>query len=583
MSASVMSALGWTLVHFLWEGAALALLLMLFGRVAARVRYAAACAILAAMPLAFAATLYRMWPADVTMANFRIPLGQGIVAPLGSGSPQWSAGAGTLWTWLVVAWMSGVAIFYLRSLGGWLAARRLRHTGVAPASAEWQERFHDLRARVGVDRAVALMESCLSEVPVVIGYFRPVILLPAGLATGLSTDQVEALLMHELAHIRRHDYLVNLLQSAIEGLLFYHPAVWWVSHVIRTEREHCCDDAVVALRGDVRGYAGALAALESLRAPELLLAATGGSLVRRVRRLLQQPEGPQGSPATVIAAAVLLVSAATMLSGWQQDSPQPQRPAPPRAPVAQQKQAQGRQPARAPLDNPYDKWVKQDVVYIIAPEERAAFENLGSNEEKEHFIEQFWQRRDPTPGTVENEFKEEHYRRIAYSNRQYQDGNGLAGWKTDQGRVYITYGPPDEKEVHPTGNPPYEQWLYRHIEGIGENVVIEFREEGGRMRMTRDPAAKVPRALLVIPDGVLVRAPAGVTNVQPSLYAQVDAFVRRVVTTFEDAVQGKLWNRPAKAAPGGQGLYLVTMRSPAGGVIVRQAQFVTIVQAGPAR
>jgi GWxTD domain-containing protein len=293
------------------------------------------------------------------------------------------------------------------------------------------------------------------------------------MAAGLRPDQVEALLLHELAHIRRHDYLVNLLQSAIEGLLFYHPAVWWVSHVIRTEREHCCDDAVVAQRGDARGYAGALAALEALRAPETALAATGGSLVRRVRRLLRQPEGPQLSPAAILATVALLAGAATMLPAWQQDP----------ARGVQRKQDDARPTSRAP-QSAYRKWLTEDVAYIITNDERATFRGLSTDDERERFIQEFWERRDPTPGTPENEFKEEHYRRIAYANEHFQEAQGLAGWKTDRGRVYITYGPPDEKESHPNATPPNEQWLYRFIEGVGTNIIIEFDEIDGVFRMT---------------------------------------------------------------------------------------------------
>ena len=326
---------------------------------------------------------------------------------------------------------------------------------------------------MGVGRAVALLESALVEVPVVIGYLRPVVLLPAGMATGLSTEQVESLLMHELAHIRRHDYLVNLLQSVVEGLLFYHPAVWWVSHVIRTEREHCCDDMVVELRGDARGYAGALAALESLRGPQAALAASGGSLVKRVRRLLRRSEGPQGSPAATVAAIVLLVGAAGILPAWQQG--------------VQTKQGSRQEELRKRLPDPYQKWLTEDVAYIITNEERATFRGLLSDAEREQFIERFWLWRDPTPGTVENEFKEEHYRRIAYANENFSDDD-LAGWKTDHGRVYITYGPPDEKESHANATPANEPWRYRLIEGIGKNVIIEFRLEDGKMRMTMDPS-----------------------------------------------------------------------------------------------
>src|SRR5207248_10168500 len=133
-----------------------------------------------------------------------------------------------------------------------------------------------------------LLESALAEVPVVMGHLRPVILMPVGLFAGLSVDQVEAILLHELAHIRRHDYPINLLQIFVEGLAFYHPAVWWISGVIRAERENCCDDLVVATTGDAHEYAVALAALEQNRwaTRETALAANGGTLVKRIRRML---------------------------------------------------------------------------------------------------------------------------------------------------------------------------------------------------------------------------------------------------------------------------------------------------------
>ena len=145
----------------------------------------------------------------------------------------------------------------------------------ARAPGDWQQRLDGLAARLRISKPVALLESCLAEVPVVIGYARPVILMPVGLLAGLPVAQVEAILIHELAHIRRQDYLVNLMQTFIEGLLFYHPAVWWISGVIRAERENCCDDLAVAVTGDARQYAAALAALEQNRwaAHELALAA----------------------------------------------------------------------------------------------------------------------------------------------------------------------------------------------------------------------------------------------------------------------------------------------------------------------
>src|SRR6185312_13022765 len=136
--------------------------------------------------------------------------------------------------------------------------------------------------------------------------------------------------------------------------------------------------------------------------------------------------------------------------------------------------------AREELATPYKKWLNEDVAYIITDEERAAFKQANNDEEREQFIESFWLRRDPTPDTEENEFKEEHYRRIAYANEHY--ASGIPGWKTDRGRIYIVYGPPDENESHPSGGSynrpieegggetstyPFEQWRYRYIEGIG--------------------------------------------------------------------------------------------------------------------
>src|SRR5215470_4260294 len=185
------------------------------------------------------------------------------------------------------------------------------------------------------------------------------------------------------------------------------------------------------------------------------------------------------------------------------------------------------------LMTPYRKWLNEDVAYIITDEERAAFKRLQTDEEREQFIEQFWLRRDPTPDTIENEFKEEHYRRIAYANEQF--ASGIPGWKTDRGRIYITYGPPDEKETHPSGGSyerppeegggttstfPFEQWRYRYIEGIGSDIIIEFVDPtmSGEYHMTMDPSEK--DALLYVPN-------AGLTLMeQMGLSSKTDRFNR---------------------------------------------------------
>jgi GWxTD domain-containing protein len=181
---------------------------------------------------------------------------------------------------------------------------------------------------------------------------------------------------------------------------------------------------------------------------------------------------------------------------------------------------------RKELETPYKKWLNEDVIYIITDEERTAFKRLNTDEEREQFIEQFWLRRDPTPDTVENEFKEEHYRRIAYANERY--ASGIPGWKSDRGRIYITYGPPDEIESHPSGGSyerpmeegggetstyPFEQWRYRYIEGIGNDIIIEFVDPtmSGEYRMTMDPSEK--DALLYVPGaGLTMMEQMGMTN-----------------------------------------------------------------------
>lgn len=171
--------------------------------------------------------------------------------------------------------------------------------------------------------------------------------MPVGLLTGLPSGQVEAILLHELAHIRRYDYLVNLLQRSVEGLLFYHPAVWWISRVIRAERENCCDDVVVAMSGNAREYAAALAALEQNRwsGREPAVAATGGNLVKRIRSLLY-PKAPNGAWPPLFAAVILLVTAAVTMTAWPLKPPQ-------QTSAAAQAQQNGTGSA------PYFKWLKK--------------------------------------------------------------------------------------------------------------------------------------------------------------------------------------------------------------------------------
>ena len=183
-------------------------------------------------------------------------------------------------------------------------------------------------------------------------------------------------------------------------------------------------------------------------------------------------------------------------------------------PMSEKEQRKREAKLRKELETPYRKWLSEDVNYIITDEERKSFKNMQTDEEREQFIEQFWMRRDPTPDTQENEYKEEHYRRIAYANERF--ASGIPGWKTDRGMIYITFGPPDEIESHPSGGTyerpyeegggttstyPFEKWRYRYLQGVGnqQDINIEFVDKTmtGEYRMTMDPSEK--DALLMVP------------------------------------------------------------------------------------
>jgi uncharacterized protein (TIGR03435 family) len=321
--------LGATLLHFLWQGVLIAGVYAAARRCASRpeVRYLLACAALAAMAAAPVATwvaLHPLSPDALTVAaSFAAPHAPSATTGVRGDLPRFfavgHAEVPPAWlSWVAAAWMAGVVVFWLRLLGAWMMVERLRRRQVWPAPSQWQQALDRLRARLRVSRPVRLLVSGLVQAPAVVGLLRLVVLVPVGALAGLPPEQVEALLLHELAHIRRYDYLVNALQSMVEALLFYHPAVWWVSGHMRFERELCCDDAAVAVTGDALSYARALAELGAAGQSlvQVAVAANGGSLASRVARLLGEPRpAPRThSPAAVaIAAALVAITAVTVL------------------------------------------------------------------------------------------------------------------------------------------------------------------------------------------------------------------------------------------------------------------------------
>jgi beta-lactamase regulating signal transducer with metallopeptidase domain len=209
-------------------------------------------------------------------------------------------------------WAAGVAVFSLRALGGFVVLQRLLRERREPFGYELRTMCTNLQRRLGLERTVEYFHSQLVDAPAVVGWFRPVILVPVSAMAGLTTDQLEAVLLHELAHVQRWDCFVNLFQIVLETALFYHPGVWWVSRLVRNERENCCDDVAVALCGDPAVYARALTSLEHARqTPALLLAANAGSLKSRVSRVLGVDVIARSVPQNGIAvfACVCLVGA----------------------------------------------------------------------------------------------------------------------------------------------------------------------------------------------------------------------------------------------------------------------------------
>ncbi len=344
LSQPALQALGWSLIHFVWQGALLAILLagarLVLRNRSANARYLAACAALALMLMLMAGNLllFTALMPDTTTAQTRsqpsVTLpggglqvsidtvnddkeGNRAVEPQPLFEQRAYARLKTLLPWIVSAWLFGVLALSIRLVGGFIQTSRLRRKKIRQV-ADWrQEALIGLAHRLRVSKPVVILESALVQAPMAMGWLRPVILFPASALAGLTPDQLEAILAHELAHIRRYDYLVNLLQTVIETLLFYHPAVWWVSRQIRIERENCCDDMAVAVCGDALVYARALTKVERLRKARLELAVTanGGLLMNRISRLVGAPLAHSNRAAGLVTCVIAILTLTAIVAG----------------------------------------------------------------------------------------------------------------------------------------------------------------------------------------------------------------------------------------------------------------------------
>ena len=320
LSPTVMHALGWALVHFLWQGAALAAVAAVTLHLCRRasVRYLVGVGTLSLMLAAPVATFFFLGrptsagPAISPVSVAQLWSAEGMpTAASALTRPSSSVPSPDKFLWLVEAWLSGVAFFSLRTAGAFLLLERQQRRRSVPVSGGLRDTCLALQQRLGLDRVIRFCECKWLQAPAVIGWFRPVVLLPITALTGLSQDQLESVIAHELAHIKRLDAFVNVFQICVETLLFYHPAVWWLNRRIRAEREHCCDDMAIALCGNAVEYARALTLMEEWRsAPLLAMAANRGPLSERIIRLLGLKQGRNSRRRVGLTGSLLCLGAA---------------------------------------------------------------------------------------------------------------------------------------------------------------------------------------------------------------------------------------------------------------------------------
>ena len=421
-----LNALGWALLHFIWQGAVVALvlagLLFVLKGYTARIRYGLALSAMLFMPIIFAITTWKIWSASQEVRAYSqpvspaIPSASSLVTPLQvernenstagteivsqpathlntsaiTESPHFSVRSKqwvinqieSLLPWIVSLWLVGLLALSSRLTIGLRHVQRLKSKDVVPVTAQLQAHLVDLCERMRISRSVHLLESALIQVPTTIGSLRPVVLLPASALTGLTPSQLEMIMAHELAHIRRHDYLFNLIQTVIEILFFYHPTVWWIGNRVRVERENCCDDLAVAVCGDPLTYAHALTKMEQLRgvSPQLAMAANNGSLLHRIRRLVNPLSLQSDRPARWMGGVIAITAVVTVsitiscfnVSTTVADEPMvamepmpPMAPIPPIAPMPPMAPIPPIPPiAPMPPTVPHfnDKWIFEDTI-----------------------------------------------------------------------------------------------------------------------------------------------------------------------------------------------------------------------------
>ncbi|MFK8010241.1 MAG: M56 family metallopeptidase [Saprospiraceae bacterium] len=323
-SEELIQAIGWTMIHSLWQGFAVAILMgiVMIGlqKKSSKVRHEFAFFSLFLIFVISLSTFIYLYDSAAEGAA----LGTTITVITESGFVLENATIVQSFfqksieyfnehlPLIVTLWLVGMIFFLLRMLGGLAFIQKLKTQQQQALTAEWQTIFEKIHAKFPMKKTVRIVESALAKTPMVVGYLKPVILFPLGAVNQLTQQEVEAVLAHELAHIYRNDYLLNIIQSFIEIIFYYHPAVWWISANIRTERENCCDDIAVKICGSSITYVKALVTLEEIQpAPNLAMSFSSGSknqLLNRVKRILNQPQNKFNIMEKFTATCFLLVA-----------------------------------------------------------------------------------------------------------------------------------------------------------------------------------------------------------------------------------------------------------------------------------
>ncbi len=402
----------------------------------------------------------------------------------------------------------------------------------------------------GAERAGAsILWSSEVAGPVTVGARRPTIILPSRLLDPGAEDDLSAALAHEIAHVRRRDYLCNLLAELLLLPVAFHPLAWAIKRRLAESRELACDELAATVLNPA-SYARSLVrmaqqisdlALPVAPGPDYTLGVFDADILEeRVMRLLKPRASMRLAKCSLFCAALSIAASTVVAAAFSMtpaqdnqtraagETNQVSSAAPGIVAGAVAGGVQGgvgggvvagvpgggkggvgraigggvsrgvvggvpaagafkhagqasadQQPQVSGEVSPYDNWVNEEVPYIITPEERAAFQKLTTNDERDHFIEQFWERRNPNPGSSTNAFKEEYYRRIAYADEHFKS-SVRPGWRTDRGHMYIIYGPPDEIDSHVPSKPhSFEVWRYDHLQGVGDGVSFMFVDQYG--------------------------------------------------------------------------------------------------------